>query len=111
MLLSKEQRQAVSHKQGPMLVLAGPGSGKTTVITMRVRNLIEHEHVPAGSILVITYTRAAALEMRERFFKMCPEGASVTFATFHSFFFKILRNYCNLSVGVSCDSGGNILSV
>lgn len=94
MLLSKEQRQAVSHKQGPMLVLAGPGSGKTTVITMRVRNLIEHEHVPAGSILVITYTRAAALEMRERFFKMCPEGASVTFATFHSFFFKILRNYC-----------------
>ena len=94
MLLSKEQKQAVSHTQGPMLVLAGPGSGKTTVITMRVKNLIEHEAIPAGNILVITYTRAAALEMRDRFFKMCPEGASVTFATFHSFFFRILRNYC-----------------
>jgi len=94
MLLSKEQKQAVDHVQGPMLVLAGPGSGKTTVITMRVKNLIEKEHIPAENILVITYTRAAALEMRDRFFRMCPAGASVTFATFHSFFFKILRSYC-----------------
>lgn len=94
MLLSKEQKQAVGHVNGPMLVLAGPGSGKTTVITMRVKNLIEKEHVPAHSILVITYTRAAALEMRERFSGTCPHGASVTFATFHSFFFKLLRTYC-----------------
>jgi DNA helicase-2/ATP-dependent DNA helicase PcrA len=94
MLLSKEQKQAGSHVNGPMLVLAGPGSGKTTVITMRVKNLVEKEHIPAHSILVITYTRTAAFEMRERFFKMCPQGASVTFATFHSFFFKILRSYC-----------------
>ena len=94
MLLSKEQKQAVGHVDGPMLVLAGPGSGKTTVITMRVKNLIEKEHIPAENILVITYTRTAALEMRERFFGMCPKGASVTFATFHSFFFKILRSYC-----------------
>ncbi|MCR5830283.1 MAG: ATP-dependent helicase [Lachnospiraceae bacterium] len=94
MLLSKEQKQAVGHVNGPMLVLAGPGSGKTTVITMRVKNLIEKEHIPSENILVITYTRAAALEMRERFFRMCPKGASVTFATFHSFFFKILRSYC-----------------
>ncbi len=94
MLLSKEQKQAVCHVGGPMLVLAGPGSGKTTVITMRVKNLVEKEHIPAHNILVITYTRTAALEMRERFFRMCPQGASVTFATFHSFFFKILRTYC-----------------
>ncbi len=94
MLLSKEQKQAVGHVNGPMLVLAGPGSGKTTVITMRVKNLVEKERIPAESILVITYTRTAALEMRERFFAMCPKGASVTFATFHSFFFKILRSYC-----------------
>ncbi|MCR5520977.1 MAG: ATP-dependent helicase [Lachnospiraceae bacterium] len=94
MLLSKEQKQAVSHIQGPMLVLAGPGSGKTTVITMRAKNLVEKKHVSPNNILVITYTRAAALEMRERFFRMCPQGASATFATFHSFFFKILRTYC-----------------
>ncbi|MCR5432234.1 MAG: ATP-dependent helicase [Lachnospiraceae bacterium] len=94
MLLSKEQKQAVAHVNGPMLVLAGPGSGKTTVITMRVKNLVEKKHISPHNILVITYTRTAALEMRERFFEMCPKGASVTFATFHSFFFKLLRTYC-----------------
>ena len=62
--LSDVQRQAVSHRDGPMLVLAGPGSGKTLVLTWRVRYLTEVCHINPGEILVITFTRAAARERR-----------------------------------------------
>ena len=65
--LDQAQREAVSHKDGPMLVLAGPGSGKTRVITERTKYLIEDHHIPEENILVITFTRAAAGEMKERF--------------------------------------------
>ena len=60
MAFNEAQREAISHREGPILVLAGPGSGKTTVLTERVRSLIEESQVPPGSILVITFTRAAA---------------------------------------------------
>lgn len=92
MELSKEQLAAVWHKDGPALVLAGPGSGKTTVITERIRYLIEKYHILSSKILVITFTKAAAKEMRERFYHLCPKGRNVCFGTFHSVFFMILKH-------------------
>ena len=88
---SKPQLEAVRHVDGPMMVLAGPGSGKTAVITGRVRYLLEEMKVPPQTILVITFTKAAATEMRERFVKLMGESKGVQFATFHSIFFMILR--------------------
>ena len=91
MAFNPSQEEAVSHTGGPMMVLAGPGSGKTTVITHRTRNLIRRG-VDPGQILVITFTRAAAREMEERF-SVLTEGKStrVSFGTFHSVFFTILK--------------------
>lgn len=65
MPFNEAQTMAVQHGKGPMMVLAGPGSGKTTVIVGRVRNLVENLKVSPSSILVITFTRAAAREMEE----------------------------------------------
>jgi len=113
---NEAQRQAISHFTGPCLTLAGPGSGKTTVIVERICRLLE-QGVPARNILVLTFTRAAAVEMRERFIKRIEEKAvpvseedvgadldypsarsrqltaarQVLFGTFHSAFFQILR--------------------
>ena len=89
---TEEQRAAITHREGPMLVLAGPGSGKTTVITERVRYLIEECGVHPGNILVITFTKAAAEEMKERYEAKAGSGkGTVNFGTFHAVFFKILR--------------------
>ena len=68
MAFSDTQTQAIAHKDGPALVLAGPGSGKTTVITNRIVTLLERYHITGSRILVITFTRAAAQEMQSRFF-------------------------------------------
>ena len=67
MKYNEAQRQAIEHNKGPMMVLAGPGSGKTTVIINRTRTLIEKYGVDPRRILVITFTKAAAEEMKERF--------------------------------------------
>ena len=93
MAFHESQLQAIRHFEGPMMVLAGPGSGKTTVITHRVKYLVEHYGVEPGSILVITFTRAAAEEMKERFQKLM-EGRRlpVSFGTFHAVFFSILKH-------------------
>lgn len=93
MAFHKSQLQAIHHFEGPMMVLAGPGSGKTTVITHRVKYLVEHYGAEPGSILVITFTRAAAEEMKERFQKLM-EGRRlpVSFGTFHAVFFSILKH-------------------
>lgn len=91
--LSDVQKQAVSHLNGPMIVLAGPGSGKTTVITKRIEYLIKYAKINPAHILVITFTKAAAAEMKERFLKlMPPDGRRVTFGTFHAVFFMILKH-------------------
>ena len=92
MAFHESQLQAIHHRQGPMMVLAGPGSGKTTVITHRVKYLVEECSVEPGSILVITFTKAAAQEMRQRFEKLT-EGRRlpVSFGTFHAVFFAILK--------------------
>ena len=87
-----EQKKAIEHHKGPMLVLAGPGSGKTTVIIYRVKYLIEQYNVPPQKILVVTYTKAAATEMKQRFMQLSVLGGeSVIFGTFHNVFFRILR--------------------
>ncbi|MGN0372830.1 MAG: ATP-dependent helicase [Enterocloster sp.] len=92
MAFNDAQKKAIRHGEGPALVLAGPGSGKTTVITNRVRFLTEKRGVDPGSILVITFTRAAAGEMKERYEQMLQAGCSrVSFGTFHSVFFMILK--------------------
>ena len=92
MAFHESQLQAIHHQEGPMMVLAGPGSGKTTVITHRVKYLVEQCGVEPGSILVITFTKAAAQEMRQRFEKLT-EGRRlpVSFGTFHAVFFAILK--------------------
>jgi len=87
--LNKSQQQAIFHKEGPMMVLAGPGSGKTTVISHRALQLVE-SGVPPWQILVITFSKAAATEMENRF-KSLSEGENCTFGTFHAIFFRILR--------------------
>lgn len=78
---------------GPAMVLAGPGSGKTTVITHRIKNLIEKAEMRPENILVVTFTKAAAISMQKRFSTLMNggKGQPVTFGTFHSVFYKILR--------------------
>ncbi len=91
-MLSKDQLTAVRHMEGPAMVLAGPGSGKTMVITNRIKYLIEHGVSPE-QILVITFTKAAAREMQERFQKLTGSSSRrVSFGTFHAVFFQILKH-------------------
>lgn len=92
-MFNKSQIQAISHMDGPAMVLAGPGSGKTTVITHRIKNLIEKAEVRPDNILVVTFTKAAAISMQKRFSTLMNggKGQLVTFGTFHSVFYKILR--------------------
>lgn len=87
MNLNENQQAAARHFTGPMMVLAGPGSGKTAVITARAALLSER----ARGILVITYSKAAAVEMERRYERSASAGFAPTFGTFHSAFFRMLR--------------------
>ncbi|MCI8483662.1 MAG: ATP-dependent helicase [Lachnospiraceae bacterium] len=92
MEFNKAQKKAIAHTTGPMLVLAGPGSGKTTVITERIRTMITDQGIDPSHILVVTFTKAAAAEMKERFFyRMGKKKYPVTFGTFHAVFFQVLK--------------------
>lgn len=87
------QGKAIMHTAGPAQVFAGPGSGKTYVTVQRIRHLITAHGVDPSHILVITFTKAAALEMRERFFRLVePDKPPVWFGTFHAIFYHILRH-------------------
>ncbi len=90
--LNRGQTQAVNHFKGPCLTLAGPGSGKTLVITLRTKALIEKYRVNPADILVVTFTKAAAAEMRERFARLMGQKLPVTFGTFHAVFFSVLKH-------------------
>lgn len=86
------QEKAISHTDGPAMVLAGPGSGKTFVTVHRIRRLITSQGIDPAHILVITFTKAAALEMQQRFFRlMGEENLPVRFGTFHAVFYHILK--------------------
>lgn len=91
MNFSSEQLAAIRHVDGPCMVIAGPGAGKTAVITERVYHLTKERGVDPEQILVITFTRAAAAEMESRCLRRIGEKTGVTFGTFHSVFFRILQ--------------------
>ena len=97
-MLDNSQLEAVNFYKGPCLTLAGPGSGKTTVLVNRIKNLIDNYNVKPESVLVITFTKDAALEMKSRFLSLSdnPKAGLVNFGTFHSVFYQILRRDLSL---------------
>lgn len=95
MNLSEEQKKAISHIKGPALVLAVPGAGKTTVLIHRTANLILNEGISPEKILSITFSRASARDMKERFNNLYGDitNIPVHFSTIHSFAYKLIRDY------------------
>ncbi|MGV8979806.1 ATP-dependent helicase [Clostridium sp.] len=91
--LSKEQRAAVFSDRRNLLVTAGPGSGKTVVIVNRIVNLINEQNTSPKNIIVITFTRAAAINMKSRYIAINGRDRVPFFGTFHGLFYKILKNY------------------
>lgn len=90
--MNDAQRRAISHGEGPARVLAGPGSGKTFVIVQRLKYLLEQLNISPSSILVITFTKAAARQMQERFIKVMDDKIfPIHFGTFHAVFYYILQ--------------------
>ena len=95
--LNNEQREAVTHLDGPLLILAGAGSGKTRVITYRIAYMMKKHNVPPQSILAITFTNKAANEMRERITNLVGNSSRYIWCgTFHSIFARILRKHAKL---------------
>ena len=101
--LNPEQKQAVTHTSGPLLIVAGAGTGKTTVITRRLAWLIEQKLAKSNEILALTFTDKASEEMEERLDKLLPYGyVDLWVSTFHSFCEKILKAH-GLDIGLSTD--------
>ena len=99
--LNKEQLEAVTHREGPLLIVAGAGTGKTTVITQRIAWLIEQGIAKPDQILALTFTDKAAGEMEERVDLLLPYGyVDLAISTFHSFAESLLRRY-GADIGLS----------
>lgn len=99
--MNDAQKCAIMSEDRNLLVLAGPGSGKTFVLTRRLKHLIEDRQVSPDQILTITFTKKAAIEMKDRALAICPEASKVHFGTFHSIFLQILKHnvkYQNFSL-------------
>src|SRR3989442_14677575 len=101
--LTEPQREAVTHGAGPLLIIAGAGTGKTTVITRRIAHLIATRQARPSEVLALTFTDKAAAEMEERVDTLVPYGyADVTIATFHAFGDRLIRENA-LEVGLTPD--------
>lgn len=101
--LNSEQKQAVNHQAGPLLIVAGAGTGKTMVITARIANLILNQEIKPEEILALTFTDKAAGEMEDRVEKILPYGyVDLWISTFHAFAERILKNHA-LEIGLPND--------
>lgn len=89
--LNPEQLQAVTHINGPAICIAGPGSGKTTVLISRLRYMLNHFNIAPSSILVVTFTKEAAKNMQARFSTDYNSNNNINFSTFHSIFYNMLK--------------------
>ena len=98
--LNENQLKAVNHLDGPCMVLAGPGSGKTRVITYRIANMVVNKNIKPTSILAISFTKASSIEMKNRALSLSNDFRmnKVTYWTFHSVFFRILRYFENYNI-------------
>mgnify|MGYP000929151662 FL=1 len=98
--LNKNQAKAVAHIDGPCMVLAGPGSGKTRIISQRIVSMVLDHGIPPTRILAISFTKASSLEMKKRTLAYGKDDRlnKVSFGTFHSSFFRILRRYAGVSL-------------
>ncbi|MBR0435472.1 MAG: ATP-dependent helicase [Lachnospiraceae bacterium] len=90
---NKSQQRAIRHKDGPMLVIAGPGSGKTSTLCQRVFNLVSEYGIPENKILVLTFTKKAATHMKERYEMLSKKPSQGRFSTIHSLCYSILSDY------------------
>lgn len=111
--LNENQLEAVKHINGPCMVLAGPGSGKTRVITYRIANMVVNEEIKPTSILAISFTKASSLEMKNRALSLSNDYRmnKVTYGTFHSVFFRILRYFEKYSLESILDEKSKRLAI
>lgn len=103
LVLNTAQKQAVDHTDGPLMVVAGAGTGKTAIITLRIANLIKNHKIKGENILALTFTDKASMEMEERVDRLLPYGyIDVNIHTFHALGDKILREY-GIEIGIPSD--------
>src|SRR3989338_6683501 len=102
--LNPQQKKAVEYQNGPLLIVAGAGTGKTTVICERINYLIAQKNLKASQILALTFTEKAAAEMEERVDRALPYGQTgeLWISTFHSFAERILREH-GLDIGLTTE--------
>ncbi len=94
--LNRAQKEAVDVIEGPVMVIAGPGTGKTQILTLRIANILLKTQINPENILALTFSEAASYQMRERLSKIIGTSAfKVDISTFHSFSNEIIKNYSN----------------